>query len=420
MAAGSVWAGGARAILHVDLDAFFASCEELRHPELAGLAVIVGGSHRLAPGEGGSLGRAVVSAASYPARAFGVHSAMPLLEARRRCPAAWILPVDIAHYADVSRGVFRVLGSVTPLVEPASLDEAYLDVTGSVRRFGPPEAIAADLRRAILAHCRLRASVGVATSKTVAKIASRRSKPDGLLVVAPGREADFLDPLPVTELPGIGPRTAETLQRLRIRTLGELGRRQPPGLAAALGPHAVQLAARARGIDPAPVTLPGVPRSISREETYGADRCDAEGLARRCRALAAEVAGRLRSRRLVARAVSLRLRFGDFETVGRRRTLASPTDADRVIGMVAQALLAEAWRPPRPVRLLGVGVEQLVAAAQLDLFAPADAVPSGLDRALDALRRRYGDQAIRRGVEDRGPQLDWNRDHLDPANGADG
>jgi len=380
--------------------------------------VIVGGSLRLEPGQTGPLGRAVVCAASYPARAFGVRSAMPLGEARRRCPSAWVLPVDIAHYADVSRGVFRVLGSVTPLVEPASLDEAYLDVTGSARRFGAPEAIAAELRRTILRHCRLSASVGVATSKTVAKVASRRSKPDGLLVIPPGSEAAFLAPLPIGELPGIGPRTQAALRRLRVTTLGELAQRTPAALALGLGPAAVGLAARAAGLDPAPVVLPGIPRSISREETYAADRGDAEGLTRRCLALAAEVGGRLRGRRLAARAVTLRLRYADFETVGRRRTLASPVDADRAIGEAAAALLAEAWHSGRPVRLLGVGVEQLTSTAQLDLFAAPATGPSGLDQALDRLRQRYGPAAIRRGGDESGPQLDWNRDHLDPARPA--
>ncbi|HUY97441.1 MAG TPA: DNA polymerase IV [Verrucomicrobiae bacterium] len=403
------------AILHVDLDAFYASCEQLRHPELRGRAVIVGGARRLAPGERAGLGRAVVCAASYPARSFGVHSAMPLAEARRLCPDSWLLPVDIAHYATVSRLVFSVLGEVTPLVEPVSLDEAYLDVTGSTRRLGPPEAIAAGLRGAVRERCRLDVSVGVATSKVVAKIASRRSKPDGLLVVPPGTEARFLAPLAITELPGIGPRTAERLHRLRVATLGDLAARDPAALVASLGPAAAQLAARAAGIDPAPVVVPGVPKSISREETYAVDRCDGDGLRRQCLVLGSQVARRLRSRRLTARAVTLRLRTADFETVARRRTLPCPVDADRAVGEAAAALFQATWRDGRPVRLLGVGVEQLQAAAQLDLFGAGGPAASELDRALDRLRDRFGAGAIRRGVDPDDPALDWNRDHLEGA-----
>lgn len=375
----------------------------------------MGGAHALRPGEQGPLGRAVVCAASYPARAFGVRSAMPLAEARRLCPASFVQPVDIEHYAEVSRSVFAVLATVTPLVEPASLDEAYLDITGSVRRFGPPEVIARDLRRAVWDRCRLRASVGVATTKVVAKVASRRCKPDGLLVVPPGTEARFLAPLPVGDLPGIGPRTAERLRQLRVATLGELARRPTASLTAALGPGAAGLAARAAGIDPTPVVLPGVPRSISREETYSADRRDADGLRQRCLALGAEVGRRLRARQLVARVVTLRIRYADFETVARHRTLPSPVDADRLIGETAAALLAATRVGGRAVRLLGVGVEQLAAAAQLDLFTAPSAAPSGLDRALDGLRQRFGPAAIRRGAEGAGPALDWNRDHLDPS-----
>src|SRR5205807_5579898 len=248
-----------RAVIHLDLDAFYASVEQLRRPELVGRPVIVGG------GDGDQYRRGVVSAASYEARRFGVRSAMPMITALRLCPQAVVLGVDFDAYRAASGQVFGIARTYTPLVEPLSLDEAYLDVTGSTRRFGPPEVIAAEIRDRIVDECRLHASFGVATSKTVAKVASELRKPRGFVVVPPGTEAEFLAPLPLRALPGLGPATERGLQGLGVTTLGQLAAlpvdavRRRAGDAAGRSPWE-----RARGIDDSPVAVPGRPKSVSR------------------------------------------------------------------------------------------------------------------------------------------------------------
>ena len=287
-----------RAIIHVDLDAFYASVEQLRRPELRGRAVIVGGG-------GEEYRRGVVSAASYEARRFGVHSAMPLARARRLCPHAVVLPVDFAAYRQASKEVFALARELTPQVEPLSLDEAYLDVTGSIARMGSPEQMAVDLRDRIASVCHLDASCGVATSKLVAKVASDLEKPRGMVVVPPGTEAAFLAPLPLRRLPGLGPRVrACPLAALGIATLGELAIMPQATLRRRLGEHAaISLGERARGIDGSAVTLPERPKSISREETFSAD-----------------VAARAELQRLLR------------ELCGRRRTAAPPGSLDGADG----------------------------------------------------------------------------------------
>ncbi len=388
--------GPHRAIAHLDLDAFYASVEQRRSPELRGRPVIVGGAP---DGAGGaSLRRGVVSAASYEARRYGVHSAMPLVTAMRLCPVAVLVPVDFVAYREASATVFAIMREYTPLVEPLSLDEAYLDLGGSVRRFGEPDAIARQVVDRIAATTGLDASVGVATCKTVAKVASDLRKPRGFVVVRPGEEAAFLAPLPVRRLPGLGPAAERALASLAITTLGQLALAPEDVLRRRLGEAAARsLRTRAGGHDPAEVTVPGAPRSVSREETFAVDVVAAEVLAARVRELAADVGHRLRKGGWRGRTVTLKLRSADFTTLTRQESLPAAVDADRPIAATALALLEAAW-DHGPVRLVGVGVSNLVEATQLELLEPALERDSRLDRALDGLRRRFGDRAVQRGT----------------------
>ena len=392
----------------MDLDAFYASVEQLRRPELRGKPVIVGGGD--AGGGRAQMSRGVVSAASYEARVHGVHSAMPLATALRLCPHAIVVPVDFAAYRAASSAIFVIAREYTPLIEPLSLDEAFLDVTGSARRHGPAPQIAALIRDRVLAECSLHASFGVATCKTVAKVASELRKPRGFVVVAAGDEASFLAPLPLRSLPGLGPATETALSGLGIRTLGEL---------AALPLELVQrrvgnvqgrsIWERARGVDESPVTVPGRPRSVSREETFARDLDDRATLGQRLADLSADVASRLRAGAWTARTVTLKLRYSDFTTITRQESLPSGTDSDRDVRNAARRLFDAAWSGAR-VRLLGVGVAGLEDVAQMDLFTrPASA---RLDHTLDAVRKRFGHNAIRRGASATLRDLDWRGDDL--------
>ncbi len=397
-----------RSIIHLDLDAFYASVEQLRRPELRGLPVIVGG----APSADGSpqLHRGVVSAASYEARVHGVHSAMPLRTALRLCPQAVVVPVDFRAYRDASKAVFDVARDYTPILEPLSLDEAFLEVTGSVRRFGPPRHIAEEIRDRVLAATGLHASFGVATCKTVAKIASDLRKPRGFVVVEPGDEAAFLAPLPLRRLPGLGPSSERALNGLGISTLGQLAALPLDTVQRRVGRAAGRsLWERAQGIDESPVTIPGAPRSVSREETFARDVAQRAALHARVAELAGDVAARLRTGGWTARTVTLKLRYSDFTTITRQETLPTATATDTTVRDAALALLDTAWSGDA-VRLLGVGVTGLESAPQLDLFSrPAN---DRIDRTLDRLRARFGQDAIRRGTGEGLRDLDWRGDDL--------
>jgi DNA polymerase-4 len=397
-----------RSIIHLDLDAFYASVEQLRRPELRGLPVIVGG----APSADGSpqLNRGVVSAASYEARAFGVHSAMPLRTALRLCPQAVIVPVDFRAYRDASKSVFDIARDYTPLIEPLSLDEAFLDVTGSARRFGSGREIAGEIRDRVLARSGLHASFGVATCKTIAKIASDLRKPRGFVVVEPGDEASFLAPLPLRRLPGLGPATERALSGLGVSTLGQLCALPLDTVQRRVGRAAgTSIWERAQGIDNAPVTLPGAPRSVSREETFARDVAERSALHLRIAELASDVGARLRTGGWTARTVTLKLRYTDFTTITRQQTLATATATDTTVRDAAVVLLDTSWSGDA-VRLLGVGVSGLEDAPQLDLFAqPAN---DRIDRTLDRLRERFGQDAIRRGTGEGLHDLDWRGDDL--------
>lgn len=358
------------------------------------------------------LRRAVVSAASYEARKFGVRSAMPLVTAVRLCPTATVVPVDFPAYRAASAEVFGIVREYTPTVEPASLDEAYIDVSASMRRFGEPDAIARAMVDRILEATRLDASVGVATSKTVAKVASDLRKPWGFVVVRPGEEADFLAALPLRRLPGLGPATERALEGLGLSTLGQLASVPLDVLRRRLGEAAAtSLSSRARGEDDAEVAVPGRPKSVSREETFAADVTDVAVLEARVRELSADVAARLREGGWRGRTVTMKLRYGDFTTLTRQSSLDAATDGDLILAAAAFGLLAETWNGD-PVRLLGVGVSQLDDAAQLALFDPATERDSRLDRTLDELRRRFGPHAAHRGPAPALRDLDARGDDL--------
>jgi len=380
-------------ILHVDMDAFYASVEILRHPELRGRPVIVGGG-----------ARGVVSAASYEARRFGVRSAMPIGQAVRRCPAAVIIPPDHARYAEVSADVMTILRGVTPLVEPLSLDEAFLDVSGAERRLGRPAAIAARIRADIRDRLALTCSVGVASTKFVAKVASARCKPDGLLVVPVASSLDFLHPLPVTVLWGVGARTAEPLRRLGVRTIGDLAETPVAVLRRAVGEAgADHLHALSWGRDPRPVQDRDPEKSISADHTTSVDLTHEADVRRELLRLAGEVSERVRRRGLVARTVGIKIRFADFRTITRVRTLSSWTDSSAVV-YDAAADLYRSLRLDQPrIRLVGVKCENLRSGSEapeqlmLDTSAvepPVDGSRPRVDRAADTAKSRFGSDAV--------------------------
>ncbi|HSD65940.1 MAG TPA: DNA polymerase IV [Vicinamibacteria bacterium] len=379
-----------RTILHVDMDAFFAAVEQRDHPELRGKPVIVGADPK------GGRGRGVVSTASYEARRFGVGSAMPISEAWRRCPHGVYVHPDIEKYARESDRVMEILHRFTDLVEPVSIDEAFLDVTGSARALGTGEEIATKLKAAIRDETRLTASVGVAASKLVAKIASDMRKPDGLVIVPPGGEAAFLAPLPIRRLWGVGPKMEEALARLGIATIGDLAAVEPGRLARRLGTHGHDLQSLARGEDDRDVVSEGEgAKSLGQEHTYGQDTADPERLRATLLQLADAVAARLRSHGLRARTVTLKYRDEDFHTTTHARTLGEATDSGDAIFRLASELFAETHRG-RKVRLLGIYTSHFgEGTPQLGLFEEPKA-PSPADRVRDEVRKRFGDEAITR------------------------
>ena len=389
------WKG--RAVLHVDLDAFFAAVEQLDHPEWRGKPVIVGGD----PSR-----RGVVSTASYEARVFGVHSAMPSARAAALCPDAIWVGGNFGRYREISSAVFEIFYTESPLVQPVSIDEAFLDVTAGTRATEHPVAIARRIR-ARIAELGVTASVGVAASKTVAKIASDIEKPDGLTVVWPGTEAAFLAPLSVRVMSGIGPKTAERLGSLGIRTLGELACLDEEDARAVLGSHGSELVARARGVDPRSVHPNDPAKQVSNERTFATDVRDADEIDAVIDMLAAKVGQRLRRKGLAGRTVSVKVRFSDFTTKTLRRTLQTPCDDESVFGPVARDLVHGTWTPGVGVRLLGVGVSGFQhRSEQLELessvvdeasSAPSTRGRGELVRGIDAIRERFGDEAVRFG-----------------------
>jgi DNA polymerase IV len=392
----------------VDLDAFFAAVEQRDRPELRGRPVIVGGDPRA---------RGVVSAASYEARAFGVHSAMPLRTAGALCPTGVFLPVDGAKYRRASRQVMGILARFTPLLEQVSIDEAFLDVAGSEALFGPPEAIARRIKTEVREEVGLTASVGVATTKLVAKIASDLRKPDGLVVVPPGDEASFLAPLPIRRLWGVGEQTRIVLAEHGVRTIGDLAALPVDVLVRRLGAHGAALHDRARGIDPSPVTGDVAAKSVSHEHTFDVDTADAEVIERTLLALAEGVASRLRAGHVRAATVQIKVRDSAFTTVTRQRTLPEPTDLADPIFRTALELARPEVRGRR-IRLLGVGAHGLGEPTQLGLFAAEDPRRRKAVEAQDEIRRKYGSRALTRARLLGDPLADpGGRDPLQPLEG---
>ena len=373
---------GQRVIMHADMDAFYASVEQREQPSLRGRPVIVGGSRDA---------RGVVTAASYEARAYGVRAAMPLRKAAGLCPQAVFVPGRMRLYSDVSTEVMRIFRTCTPLVEPLSLDEAFLDMTGCERRFGAPDEIAEHVRAEVRAAVELPISVGVATNKSVAKIASTLAKPDGRRLVPPGKEQEFLDPLSVRMIWGIGPKTEARLAARGIRTIGDLARRDPERMRELRKP-----AALARGIDSRDVEAERTAKSVGNEVTFSRDTGDRELVLRYLRQLADHVARRLRAKRLAGRTVALKLRYADFRTITRQVTLDLPTDQTRDIFSAAQDLLLREVRDGDVYRLVGVHVTgiQGETTRQLALRSASERDRRPLETAMDEVRARFGDAVI--------------------------
>ena len=379
-------------ILHLDMDAFFASVEQLHRPEARGRPVIVGGTGP----------RGVVSSADYLARSFGVHSAMPMVRATRLCPDAVVLPPDGAAYREASEAVMDVLRSITPLVQPLSLDEAFLDVSGARRRLGGPVRIAAMIRERIRTEQRLTCSVGVAATRFIAKLGSTHCKPNGLLLVPTAHVRGFLDPLPVGALPGVGDRTEETLTRLGMRTVGDLVRVEPELLRMELGNKAgARLAELARGVDESSVEPETPDKSVGAEETFARDVAESEVVHRALLRLSEKVARRLRASGQVGRTVSVKLRRADFTTFHRSRTLPESTDVAREISAVARELYDAAGLERTRMRLVGVrveGVEPEEQAHRQLALGEEDTGWRDVERVMDRVTARFGPGAIQSAV----------------------
>ncbi len=377
-------------ILHVDMDAFYASASLLTRPELRGAPVIVGGGSR-----------GVVLSATYEARAFGVTAAMPMARARRLCPQAVIVSPDHALYHRISRAVAAVFEEVTPLVEPLSLDEAFLDVSGAVRRLGSPALIGQRIRDTIADEQGITCSVGVAANKFVAKLASGLAKPDGLVVVPTAEATSFVQQLPVAALWGVGERTEEQLLRLGLHTVADIAHTPAHTLRRALGEQGAHLHDLAWARDPRPVTPVRREKSIGADQTFGADIDDPQELHRRFLHLSDKVAARARAARMMGRTVSIRVRFSDFTTITRSRTLPDPTDVSGQIYATARGLFDQLGLRRVRIRLVGVRLEGLVDAASAPLQGRLDEPEHGwrdADRAVDRASARFGPGAVRRAA----------------------
>jgi DNA polymerase-4 len=379
-------------ILHVDMDAFYASVEQRDNPDLHGKPVIVGGS----AGQ-----RGVVSAASYEARRYGVHSAMPTATARRLCPDGVFLPVRMRHYATIARQIRDILLSFTPLVEPLSLDEAFLDVRGCEGLFGPAPEIARRIKERVRGDTGLVASVGVAPNKFLAKLASDLRKPDALVVVPADGVADFLHPLPVGRIWGVGAKAEKRLNALNLHTVGQLAALPEEVLAGHFGETGRHVWRLANGLDDRFVVPDREAKSVSTETTFAQDIGDRVVLRVWLLDLVEQLAARLRRHGLRGRTVELKLRSSDFRTRSRSQSLADPTDVTDTIWQAARTLLEKSLTPDvLPLRLLGVGASKLTrdAAVQGDLFDGEHTQrQSQLDRTVDAIRGQFGNTSIRRG-----------------------
>ena len=379
-----------RVIFHVDLDAFYVEAERQNDPSLIGKPVVIGG---IGP-------RGVVATASYEARKFGVHSAMATAVARRLCPQAIYMRGNHDLYRTVSKKFMSILREYSPNVVPVSVDEAYLDMTGTERLYGEPIDTADQIRKAVRDELGLPASIGIGPSKLVAKVSTEHAKPDGVFQVRLQEAESFFAPQPVRNLPGIGPKAGEALAKLEISTLGQLAAAPVGPLRRALGPnHADYVQRRARGIDNAPLKERVKAKSISAETTFETDVSRRSELEKVLKKLSERVGTRLRKSGLRARGASIKLRYGDFSTITRQRTFAAPGDGDQLIYDTAHALLVTAMRQRGDaIRLLGVSVTGLgEQAAQLSLLDQNPMTDSDTSEALDAIRERFGSESISRG-----------------------
>ncbi|HEX7555820.1 MAG TPA: DNA polymerase IV [Leptolinea sp.] len=390
-----------RKILHMDLDAFFCSVEELRDPSLKGKPFAVGGK----PGS-----RGVVSSASYAARKFGVRSAMPTARALRLCPELILVSSWHSDYAENSQKVMAIVGDFTPLVEPLSIDEAFMDFSDLPET---PLQISRSLQSRINCETHLPCSIGAASNKLVAKIANDYGKhihreptpPNAITIVEPGKETEFLAPLSVDALWGVGPKTAESLKKLGIITIGDLTHYSLDEMTRLFGQNGRELANRARGIDDRPVEIDHTVKSISQEITFEKDVCDREILVQTIKRLATEVGSQLRKQGFTARTIRIKIRWADFKTHTRQVSLSLPTDHDSVILHSALDLFGGIWPEGKPVRLIGVGTSQLSnEPVQLDLLDIAGEKEGRLLRSVDELREKYGHKILLRGFEIRKDQ----------------
>jgi Nucleotidyltransferase/DNA polymerase involved in DNA repair len=370
------------------MDAFFASVEQRDDPSLLGKPVVVGGRPN---------SRGVVSTASYEARKFGIHSAMPLAEAFRRCPQAVFLPVNGQKYREVSAQIRQIFLTYTPMVEPLSLDEAFLDVTGSTSLFGPADTIALTIKKRIQEELNLTASVGLASNKFLAKLASDLRKPAGFVIVLPNRVQELLDPLSVERIWGVGKKTAEQLRSLNIKTIKDLRGLEQGYLTQLFGVSGTQLFQLARGIDTRPVESNRIVKSIGRETTFAADVADPEVLKTVLLKQAIEVGRTLRKETFKGKTITLKVRYADFRTVSRSKTLPNATDLDNVIYQEACSLLREV-SIKQPLRLIGVTLRNLTDQLenQLSLFEEPQQEHETLTKVLDLVKERYGEKSITR------------------------
>ncbi len=401
-----------RLIAHIDMNSFFVSVERLKNPALEGLPVVVGGNPR---------GRSVVSSASYEARRFGIHSAMPMSRALRLCPQLVIVPPGFSDYQASHDAVKSLLADFSPSLEMASIDEGYLDLTGTAKLWGPAAEAGAAIRRRIATETGLSASIGLSTNKLVSKVASDEAKPvgdprlgdvasadkpsrrfltsEGVLVVPPGEEAAFLAPLPVSHLPGCGPVTVQALKAEGVRTIGDLAAMNEDRLLQRFGDHGRSLGQRARGIGSTHLSAGETRKSVSKEQTFAIDQTDLRHLRSVLHRQCEEVSATLRRKDEVARTVTLKLRYPGFETHTHSRTLDRPSNATEALFNAAANLLEANLAAGRPVRLIGVGLSNLGRIPlQADLFAPAPAAQAARREAtIDALRERFGKAAILTG-----------------------
>ncbi len=374
-----------RQIIHVDMDAFYASVEQRDNPNLQGKPVVVGGTPN---------SRGVASTCSYEARKYGIRSAMPLAEAERRCPQAIFLPVDIPKYYEVSQQIHRIFENYTPLVEPISLDEAFLDVTASLRLFGSAQMIALEIKNRIKEELKLTASVGLACNKFLAKLASDIQKPDGFVIINEEEIQAFLDPLPIERIWGVGPKTAEQLHKLNIRTIKDLKNIDEAFLRKKFGLSGSQLYYLARGIDKRPVEPGREAKSIGRETTFSEDLLDRETLQTYILGLSTDVGRKLRKGSFRAKTITLKVRLADFKTVSRSKTLESYTNLDQDIFREA-SLLFKDLQLKQPIRLIGVSVRNLTSGEiQQSLFETDNRDQEKLTKTIDTIKERFGENSI--------------------------